>query len=367
MLAPPEFCGVPGEHPDRCILRVRRSHLMVDALEEIARQKLSDLYKPLQLHFIGEDGVDAGGVKKEFFQLLCHELMQPDYGMLKYQPETRTFWFNPDSLEADAEFMLLGLTFSLAIYNGVILPVHFPLAIYKKLLQKPVKHRELMEMQPELAKGLDQLLDWEGPGRVSDVFCATFSVDSEAFGMLRTHELQPGGADIEVTEENRREYVDLYVDYVLNASIRDQFEAFAKGFLLLASGPTLSIFSAQELEQLVCGTPDLDMKQLQSRISFEGGYNSRTLVVRWLWEVLEDFSVDQRRKFLRFFTGSDRAPIGGLAHLEWKVQRSGPDSERLPTSHTCFNILMLPEYGSRAKLRALLTTAIENSEGFGMQ
>ncbi len=56
-----------------------------DALDEIARQRPRDLYKPLRVHFIGEDGIDAGGVKKEFFQLLVTELLCPDYGMLVFQ------------------------------------------------------------------------------------------------------------------------------------------------------------------------------------------------------------------------------------------------------------------------------------------
>ena len=57
-----------------------------DALNEIARQRSKDLFKPLRVHFIGEDGIDAGGVKKEFFQLLKTELLSPDYGMLVFQP-----------------------------------------------------------------------------------------------------------------------------------------------------------------------------------------------------------------------------------------------------------------------------------------
>ena len=60
--------------------------LVQDALNEIARQRSKDLFKPLRVHFIGEDGIDAGGVKKEFFQLLMTELLSPDYGMLVFQP-----------------------------------------------------------------------------------------------------------------------------------------------------------------------------------------------------------------------------------------------------------------------------------------
>lgn len=73
-------------HPDMCVVRVRRNHLVEDAMDEISRQLKKDLFKPLRVHFIGEEGIDAGGVKKEFFQLLVTELLCPDYGMLVRSP-----------------------------------------------------------------------------------------------------------------------------------------------------------------------------------------------------------------------------------------------------------------------------------------
>lgn len=73
---------VAESHPDMCIVRVRRNHLVEDAMDEISRQFKKDLFKPLRVHFIGEEGIDAGGVKKEFFQLLVTELLCPDYGLL---------------------------------------------------------------------------------------------------------------------------------------------------------------------------------------------------------------------------------------------------------------------------------------------
>jgi hypothetical protein len=59
--------------------------------------------------------------------------------------------------------------------------------------------------------------------------------------------------------------------------------------------------------------------------------------------------------------------VGGLGRLSLVIQRSGPDTDRLPTAHTCFNYLLLPDYSSKDKLQARLLTAIENAEGFGLQ
>jgi hypothetical protein len=69
------------------------------------------------------------------------------------------------------------------------------------------------------------------------------------------------------------------------------------------------------------------------------------------------------------FTGPPRAPVGGLGSSKsrFKIQRAGPDSNHLPTSHTCFDTVLLPDYKNIDKLRNRLLLAIENSEGFGLE
>ncbi len=61
-----------------------------------------------------------------------------------------------------------------------------------------------------------------------------------------------------------------------------------------------------------------------------------------------------------------RSPIKGLGSLTFVISRNGPDSDRLPTAHTCFNHLLLPEYSDKEKLKRCLYTAISNAEGFGL-
>lgn len=87
---------------------------------------------------------------------------------------------------------------------------------------------------------------------------------------------------------------------------------------------------------------------------------------RLFWDVLHTLTEEQKKKFLFFTTGCDRAPIGGLGKLHLVITRHGPDSDRLPSAHTCFNHLLLPEYSSKEKLRERLLTALGNAEGFGM-
>lgn len=118
-------------------LRVRRDHLIEDALIElelIAVNNPKDLKKQLVVEFVGEQGVDEGGVSKEFFQLIVEQIFNPEYGMFTHHEATEMFWINATSFENDAQFSLIGIVLGLAIYNNIILAVNFPMVIYRKLM-----------------------------------------------------------------------------------------------------------------------------------------------------------------------------------------------------------------------------------------
>jgi ubiquitin-protein ligase E3 A len=165
---------------------------------------------------------------------------------------------------------------------------------------------------------------------------------------------------------NRQEFVNLAVDWYLNKSIAAVFEEFKRGFYSVASGSSLVLFNHHELELLVCGLPHLDFAALQQAAVYEGGYSvSHPAIVRF-WCILHELTLEQKKRFLSFVTGCDRAPMGGLGKLRMLIQRA-VDEGRLPTSHTCFNVLLLPEYASDARMRQMILTAINNAEGFGLQ
>lgn len=185
-----------------CFLKVRRDNLIYTALSEIMT-KQEDLKKPLRVVFVGEEGVDDGGVRTEFFSLVLKQIFDVNFGMFEYSEQTRLFWFNPFSLESQNEFKLIGTMIGLAIYNGIILDIKLPLVVYKKLLGMEPTFDDLESLDPELHRGLQQLLDFEGD--VEDVYCRTFEVESEAFGSISKYELIPNGANIAVTCENRKQ------------------------------------------------------------------------------------------------------------------------------------------------------------------
>jgi ubiquitin-protein ligase E3 A len=248
-------------------------------MRALAHKTPTDYKKPLKVHFHGEKGVDAGGLRKEFFQLIIGELFDVRYGMFLTDEETHTFRFNPDSLDSPLEFELIGVLIGIAIYNNTILDLHLPRVIYKQLLGMKPTLDDLVESQPSLGKGLMQLLEFDGD--VEATFARDFTLTVDSWGEQKIVELKPGGADIPVTSSNRHEFVDLYVEYILEKSISKQFTPFKKGFMRACGGEALKLFRPFELELLVCGSQEFDFEALQSTTRYEDGYTEDSDIIKW--------------------------------------------------------------------------------------
>ncbi|CAN0056277.1 unnamed protein product [Phaeothamnion confervicola] len=251
--------------------------------------------------------------------------------------KSQELWFNRDCTWCEEEYSLIGTLMGLAVYNAVLLDVRFPLAVYKKLLGLPLCLNDLEDLDPELRHGLQALLDYDKDD-VEDVFCRTFEITWDDFGQQRSHELRPGGAETAVTAANKEEYVAGYCAWLLTGSVAAQFDSFFRGFnrVMGRALGSLALLRAEELELLVAGQPHLDFRELEKVAKYEGGYSVEHPTVKQLWKVVLSMDLDTQRKFLMFVTGTMKAPVGGLGKLRFVVQRAGPDSMQLPTSHTCF-------------------------------
>ncbi|XP_056325528.1 probable E3 ubiquitin-protein ligase HECTD2 isoform X2 [Danio aesculapii] len=358
-------------------IKVRRLQLVSDSLDELSRKR-ADLKKKLKVTFVGEAGLDMGGLTKEWFLLLIRQIFHTDYGMFTYVKESQCYWFSSWKCDNYSEFRLVGALMGLAVYNSITLDIRFPPCVYKKLLTPPIVPcdldtpvgmatltlDDLQQIMPDLAHGLGELLSYEG--NVEEDFYTTFQVFQEELGVVKAYNLKPGGDKIPVTNLNRKEYVQLYIDFLLNKSIYRQFAAFYNGFHSVCASNALMLLRPEEVEILVCGSPNLDMGSLQRVVQYEG-YSKTDPTVRAFWDVVLAFPLELQKKLLHFTTGSDRVPVGGMADLNFKISKIDVSTDWLPVSHTCFNQICLPPYKSKKELRQKLTIAISNAEGFGLE
>ncbi|KAK1345737.1 hypothetical protein QTO34_008201 [Cnephaeus nilssonii] len=184
------------------VLHVRRNNLVGDALRELSIHSDIDLKKPLKVIFDGEEAVDAGGVTKEFFLLLLKELLNPIYGMFTYYQDSNLLWFSDTCFVEHNWFHLIGITCGLAIYNSTVVDLHFPLALYKKLLNVNPGLEDLKELSPTEGRSLQELLDYPGED-IEETFCLNFTICRESYGVIEQKKLIPEGDKVTVCKDNR--------------------------------------------------------------------------------------------------------------------------------------------------------------------
>jgi len=162
-----------------------------------------------------------------------------------------------------------------------------------------------------------------------------------------------------VTNSNRREFVDLYVRYLLDTAVARQFEPFKRGFFTVCGGNALSLFRPEEIELLVRGSDEpLDIISLRAVAIYDNwGVEDPAEtqpVIAWFWQSFSSAIPKDQRKLLSFI-------------LVIRISCLGEDGRRFPIARTCFNMLSLWRYDSYERLENMLWRAVHESEGFGLK
>ena len=340
-------------------LNVNRGQVLEDTFNQIFELKnpKSELKKKLRVKFENEPAVDAGGVQREFFELVVNEMLDQKFHL--FLPNGSFYYFNKNLTDEKSlqMYKLAGIIIGLGIYNGNLINIRFPTIVYKKLKKQNVGFSDLSEFDPQLHKTLENILNYQGD--IENDMCLTFE-----YGDVPLIE---GGANIPVTKKNRTEYVDAVANYVLSQSVEAQFNKFREGFLQCTGNIVLKLFRPEELALLIAGREDLDFYALMKATKYDGGYDEDSPAVKAFWRIVFTRLTDEeKKKLLYFVTASPRAPIGGLGEVPFVIARDG-DRCHIPTSHTCAFMLVLPDEPDEDKLYQKLLIAIDNSEGFAFK
>ena len=318
-------------------------------------------------------------------------------------------------------FRLLGRVVAKALQDCRLLDLPLSPVFYRLVLGRKVDLFSIRAIDPALATSLERLhaaacaahsnqsstvmVD----GCMIEDLCLTFVLPGD-----QEYELCPGGADMAVTSENVRQYIDAVVDATLGSGVATQVEAFRSGFNAIFSLPSLAPFYEDEIEAMLCGTGEAWTAQgLGAVIKFDHGYTATSAPVVALLEVLAELDAVDQRRFLRFVTGTPRLPPGGVASLQPRLTvvrklstttstgtgvvagggggtsvptgsmptgsmpssevgsfmagggggRNNPADGDLPSVMTCANYLKLPPYSSKEVLRERLLFAIREGQG----
>ncbi|MGH0137352.1 UNVERIFIED_CONTAM: hypothetical protein FKN15_063667 [Acipenser sinensis] len=402
-------------------LIIRRDHLLEGTFNQVMAYSRKELQRnKLYVSFVGEEGLDYSGPSREFFFLLSQELFNPYYGLFEYSAnDTYTVQISPMSafVENHLEwFRFSGRILGLALIHQYLLDAFFTRPFYKALLRLPCDLSDLEYLDEEF----HQSLQWMKDNDITDILDLTFTVNEEVFGQVTERELKSGGANLQVSEKNKKEYIERMGKWRVERGVVQQTEALVRGFYEVVDSRLVSVFDARELELVIAGTAEIDLNDWRNNTEYRGGYHDGHIVIRWFWGTVERFNNEQRLRLLQFVTGTSSVPYEGFAALRgsyhdghivirwfWGTVEHFNNEQRLrllqfvtgtssvpyegfaalrgsnglrrfciekwgkitslPRAHTCFNRLDLPPYPSYTMLYEKLLIAVEETSTFGLE
>ena len=189
--------------------------------------------------------------------------------------------------------------------------------------------------------------------------------------------LVPGGEAMEVTEDNKQEFVRLVCEWRLFGSIARQVEAMRTGFEAAVPRHILAqlaqLVEPNDLARILAGEPEIDVVDWEANSVTSGGMRRGGRAYRWFWRAVRSYTPHEREQLLQFVTGSRRPPVGGFAQLQgfnggvhlFTLCASHEPRDSLPRAHACICTVDIPEYSSYRALRRALHTALSlGSVGF---
>ncbi|XP_035246196.1 E3 ubiquitin-protein ligase NEDD4-like isoform X10 [Anguilla anguilla] len=361
----------PADIPNRFEMKLHRNNIFEESYRRIMSLKRPDILKArLWIEFESEKGLDYGGVAREWFFLLSKEMFNPYYGLFEYSAtDNYTLQINPNSGLCNEDhlsyFKFIGRVAGMAVFHGKLLDGFFIRPFYKMMLGKQITLMDMESVDSEYYNSLKWILE-NDPTELDLRFC----IDEDNFGQTYQVDLKPSGSDMVVTNDNKKEYIDLVIQWRFVNRVQKQMNAFLEGFTELILIDLIKIFDENELELLMCGLGDVDVNDWRQHTVYKNGYCPNHPVIQWFWKAVLLMDAEKRIRLLQFVTGTSRVPMNGFAELYgsngpqlFTIEQWGtPD--KLPRAHTCFNRLDLPTYDSFDDLREKLLMAVENAQGF---
>lgn len=348
-------------------MQASRSNLLEDSLRRLYSAETDELSGGLlRVHFRGEDGLDAGGLAKDWFGEMARRLHDGSAGLLRLS-EAGLVTIDPRAAalhrptESKWMFKAVGIFLAKAIFDSQTLGITLDPLLVLLLCGREPNIDDLEESEPAFFKGLHWVLD-------NDVSEAdlTFTCSYELFGESKVVELVPQGINRSVDEDNKGEYVGHMQRWLCRGRYEPAVGHLLQGFHELVGESALQHFAVPEVQLLLSGRPNIDCSEVRRDVVL-AGFDEQSPQVTWLWECLEDFSQEMLCRFVGFFSGCSCVPYDGLNPPLMVTMAEDASDAALPRAHTCFNQLVLPRYSSKAVLSERLQYALDNQAvGFFM-
>ena len=362
-------------------LFISRENVFENSLIQI---ETFNIHKEIKIIFIGEENSDAGGLIREWLTILFKQIMDEKTGLFERSDTDEISYIIKRNIRNDKEtldkYYFIGKVLAKALLENLTVNCCLNKAIYQLILKEIIKFEDLIFIDKPLYNSLINLkkLKEEQSDIDNIAFCEIyFSCDyKDDRGNLITKNLIPNGKNILVTKDNLDLYISKRIEEFKNSQLIGVNEII-KGINSVFDINYLKIFTSDQLELLINGTPFIDVEDWRLNTQYKN-YNDYDDTIIMFWEVISSLSQEELSNFLLFCTGSSKVPIGGFKSLESnrgqiskfeivKIEYK-KGAKNFLRAHTCFNRLDLPEFPDEYSLRQSIKFALENQVlGYGIE
>ncbi|KAL1139791.1 hypothetical protein AAG570_006768, partial [Ranatra chinensis] len=362
---------------EKLAMKVNREKLLDSSLKATKGFSVSDWCRNFEITFQGEQGVDWGGLRREWFQLVCAALFDPRNQLFSGFSDNLQALVHPNARRPPnlklKHYEFAGRVVGKCLYESALgggyrqlVRARFTRSFLAQLIGLRVHYKYFEQDDPDLyLNKVKYILEHD----VEEMELYFVEEDYDQTGQLhKVVELVPNGSKMRVRNSTKNQYLDALAQYRLATKVKDEVEAFLRGLNDLIPDNLLSIFDENELELLLCGTGEYSVTDFRAHHVVNGSSPEFRRILDWFWTAVCNFTHEEMARLLQFTTGSSQLPPGGFRELSPRFQITpAPTFGNLPTAHTCFNQLCLPDYDSYEQFeKALLLAISEGTEGFGM-
>ncbi|KAL7691329.1 putative HECT domain, Zinc finger, RanBP2-type, HECT, E3 ligase catalytic domain-containing protein [Plasmopara halstedii] len=353
---------VDGHHT----IRIHRDRVIEQSMALFMSTPIGTLHRRLRVDFMGEAGVDGGGLLREWLHLVCNELFSETQGLFTLTSSSahQGYWILRASKEDVTKqlkmYIFLGKLLGKALLEGLLLNVRLSIPLLKHILGVPLTFYDLYLLDETVYFSMRWILE----NNKSSTLGLNFTVEGV--------ELVPCGSNVFLHEGNKQLYVAKVAQYYLFDSVQAELSSIIEGLNSVINDPVLHVFDYKEFDLLLSGLPHIDISDWKqyTEVRFLEESSHEFEVITWFWEIVESFSHDQCSRLLQYVTGSRGIPVEGFKGLtgtDGEIQlftiQLGKNVETtytiLPHASTCANRLDLPLYSSKAELERILTMVVE--------
>ena len=351
---------------DEFVLHIDLNNILMTSYNRFIDETTENLLKKIYVIFgTNTKTVDYGGPTREFLTKLAKEIFNVKYGLFEisknmtYQP-SKVSYIQNDYLK---HFRFAGIFVARALIEGQCIDAHLTTSFLKQILHLKPSLKDLEDFDEQLFNSLNWMLNND-----VDSLDMYFEIGFEEFGVHKTIPLIENGSQIKVTNENKKEFIELNSQF-FKKKIEDQVKAFCDGFDSLIPHEKINYFAPKELDLLICGVTDIDVEDFIENTVFETPLSQYSPIVKMFFNVIRSWDNEKLSKLLYFMTGSPKVPANGfkefvqITGFPLKIEAGG-DENALPQAHTCFNTIDLPSYRSEKELNDKLLYAIQECNTF---